>query len=118
MSDNIRIAERFMNQKAVYWAHVGDNESGEPEFDEPIEIRCRWDDLHEEFLDRNGATVISRARVMVDRDTPERGRLWLGVLEDLESESDPEANYGAYEIRNFSKVPNRQGTKFVRTAML
>jgi len=118
MSDVIRVAQRFMNQTAVYWAHLGDNAQGEPIFDEAVEIRCRWDDTHQEFIDQNGATVVSRAAVMVDRDTPERGRLFLGTLEDLVSQTDPEENYGAYEIRSFNKTPDRRGTKFARTAML
>lgn len=118
MSNNMRVAEKFMKQFAVYWEHHGNDDSGQPLFDPPIEIKCRWDDVHEVFLDLNGNDQVTNAKVMVDRDVVVQGQLWLGRLQDLTSQSVPIENQGAYAIRRFEKTVDKKGKKFVRMALL
>lgn len=115
--DNIRSAIRVMKQKATYWPVVDYDENGRPELGEALEIRCRWDDSHEMYLDKEGNDAVSNASVLVDRDTPPDGMLLLSALEDVPDQSDP-VKSGAYAIKRFEKTPNRGGTKFVRNAIL
>lgn len=118
MSDNIRTAERVMKQKAVYWERTGYDGSGEPVLGQPVVINCRWEQVTLIYKNKAGNDAVSNSRVIVDRDVTEEGRLMLGELDDLESQSDPAANPTAYEIGRFDKIPNRQGNKFVRIVML
>ncbi len=118
MTDNIRGADRVMNQKAVYWPKEGEDDAGNPEFGEAVEINCRWEDIGELFIDENGTEQVSQSIVMVDRDVVLGGILWLGELEDLESQTEPHENEGYSRIRKFEKIPDRRATKFVRTAIL
>lgn len=118
MSDNVRAAERVMNQDAVYWEILGYNPAGEPVFDDPIEIKCWWQDIHEVFIDAKGNDVVSNSMVIVDRDLIEESFLWLGTIENLDSQVDPSANKKAYSIRKFGKTPDRKARKFLRQVWL
>ena len=91
----------------------------------PIEIDCRWEDRVEKLSlvgARLGEEIISRAQVFVTQDVDERGWLFLGDLDDLDSsqeEGDPKNIDGAYEIMRFDKTPAlRSTTEFVRKAYL
>lgn len=117
MSDNVRSAERVMNQTAVYWGVREFNENGEPVFKEPIEIPCYWRQIQEVYVDRLQNQQMSNAKVIVDRDVDLDGQLWQGELQILESHV-PNQNPGAYAIRKFDKIPDRRGKKFYREATL
>lgn len=116
--DNIKAARRVMKQKAVYWHHSGDDASGQPLYDDPVELDCRWEDIHELYLDMNGNDQVTNAKVIVDRDLVVQGQLWLGSLEDLTSQEHPTENTGSFSIKKFEKIPDRKGKKFARIALL
>jgi hypothetical protein len=111
------ILTKMLKQTAVYWAPDSMRGDGTWTFDDPIEIKCRWQDTQEQFIDKNGQVRISSAKVFVDRDLKGGGFLWQGSLVDLES-TNPKENEGAYEIMKFGKMPNLKATKFLRTAIL
>lgn len=86
---------------------------GQGVYADPVEIKCRWEEKMVEFRDRTGATRISQAVVLVDRDMSVGDLLWLGAIADA-----PVApTTTTYEILNYGKVPEVKGRKFVRTAM-
>ena len=126
-ADNI-FMEDALNQRAVYWHPLGEDNEGQQELDDPIEIVCRWEQVSETFLEKkSGNPQVSRSKVMVDRDLKELGVLWLppdaetlgegGALAALTSDVAFQ-NDGAYEIRRFDKLPTFDGDEFVRTAYL
>lgn len=108
----------MLKQKAVYWAPTGTDRFGKKSYATGIEIKCRWEDVTEQFLDQQGQMVISKAKVYVDRDVVIFGFLWLGTLAEATSTTDPLKNKGAREIQAFAKLPNLKAREFLRTAML
>jgi hypothetical protein len=116
--DNVRAARKVMLQKAVYWHHSGDDASGQPLYDDPVEVACRWEDVHELYLGMDGNDQVTNAKVIVDRDMVVQGQLWLGALADLTSQAHPSENLGAFSIKKFEKLPDRKAKKFLRTALL
>jgi hypothetical protein len=118
MSDNISSVERVLRQVAVYWGVKRFDNSGRPMYEQPVEIKCRWEDIHEQFVDDQGHDHVTTAIVMVDRDLVVQGVLWLGSLEQVTSETSPFENKGAFEIKKFDKIPNRAGTKWFREVSL
>lgn len=109
---------QFLRQIAVYWAPEAADEFGQPGYADPIEVKCRWSDVNQQYLSINGDEAVSNAMVLVDRDLKLKGILWLGVIADLTDENNPNANEGSHEIQKFNKVPDVSGKKFVRTAVL
>lgn len=111
----MRIIRRMRRQKAVYWAPVAADKYGKKSYEEPIEIDCRWEDCQEMYLDVNGNSAMSRARVYVDRKLEALGVLWLppenvqisegAALTQLTDETDPFANSGTFEIRKVDELP-------------
>lgn len=113
-------------QTAVYWGAPEDDGYGGKNFDSiyPVEIACRWKEKTE-LIVRVGARLseelISNAQVFVTQDVDEKGYLYLGTLDDLDSgeEENPETVDGAYIIKKFEKIPAlRSTTEFVRKAYL
>lgn len=110
--------EEFLNQTAVYWAKTGVDTYGHPTFSNPVEIKCRWEDTINEVVDASGTTVLSKTKVLVDRDVTIGGVLCLGELESGMTSLNVENYDNAYEIRVFGKVPDVEAQEFVRMAYL
>ena len=119
------IITRMLKQTAVWWplssaesAGIDYDNYGQPVVADPVEIDVRWEDVSEEFLDRNGTVQLSRARVYVDRDVEVGGILMLGELTDITDENNPKENDNAWEIRRVEKLPNLKNTEYLRTCYL
>ena len=110
----------MLKQTAVYWelsAFEFDN-YGQPIPTSPIEIKVRWEDVGEEFINEIGTTQLSRARVYVDRDVEVGGILMLGTEDDITDSVDIKENDGAWEIKRFEKLPTLNAKQFLRTCYL
>lgn len=87
--------ERFIKtvcvQTAVYWGNPRPDGYGGFIYDEPREIRVRWDDKIQVIESADGAEIISSAQLLVTEDLELEGVLWLGKLEDLMPESESES---------------------------
>ena len=110
--------EEFLNQTAVYWAKAGVDGYGHPTFSNPVEIKCRWEDTINEVVDASGTTVLSKTKVLVDRDVTVGGVLCLGDLDSGMSSENVEDYDDAYEIKVFGKIPDIDAQEFLRTAYL
>lgn len=112
----MRIITKVLKQKAVYWAPTGKrNEYGEPLYNAPEEIRCRWVDVAVVETDPDGKEHVYSSVVMVQVDLVGEGKIVLGKLEDFSSANPPKE---AKQVRKFYKTPTLNARRFVRTAML
>lgn len=120
-----------LNQTAVYWGNPQENGYGGKTYDDPVEIKCRWEDMTQIVTSANGEEFISRAEVYTDTDLNEDGLLYLGDMEDLlssEGESSGELVIGDLSnelqrsinlIRRWEKIPSLNNpTVFIRKAFL
>ncbi len=119
------IITRMLKQTAVWWPLASMESSGsdydnygQPIVTDPVEIDVRWEDVSEEFLDKDGVVQLSRARVYVDRDVEVGGVLMLGELTDITDATTPKENENAWEIRRVEKLPNLRNTEYLRTCYL
>lgn len=119
MSSN-NFPNRNLNQTAVYWGNPQNDGYGGFTYDTPVEISCRWEDSTKIITDSNGREIVSQAEVHVNQDVDEKGLLYLGTLDDLDSdeESDPITIASAFEIKRFDKIPNLKATAYYRKAYL
>ncbi len=115
----LTVLRRPLKQSCIYWPPAGRawNEFGRPLSASPEEILCRWEDTAEEYVDAQGTTRVSSARVLVGQDLAIGGFLVLGSLDDLDSGDGPE-DVGALEIRSFQKMPDMRAKNFLRVAVL
>lgn len=113
---------RACTQTAVYWGEPTPDGYGGRTFGSayPEEISCRWEARTEVITDGQGNEIISRARVYVTEDVEEEGWLFLGELDDLDSdaEEDPMKVDSVHKIKRFDKIPSMRGDDFVRIAYL
>lgn len=92
-------------------------EDGQPIYNDPIEIKCRWEGKSVQFYDAHGRVKVSQHVVMVDRDLPLGGALKEGSLKSLTSTSVCD-NSDVWEIRGFRKTPKLNQREILREAFL
>ena len=116
----MKIITKMLKQTAVWWPLTAARFDGygQPIPSTPVEIKVRWEDVGEEFLEYKGTTQLSRAKVYVDRDVEVGGILMLGGLGDITDESNPKENDNAWEIRRVEKLPTLSAKQFLRTVFL
>jgi len=101
------LCELLAVQTAVYWGNPADDGSGGFTYDNPEEIPVAWYGVTEVVTNAMGQEVVSKAKVIVTQDLDKRGILFLGTLEDLDSdeEDDPISISTAYRIIRADKIP-------------
>ena len=119
---------RLCKETAVYWGNPQDDGRGGFTYDDPVEIKCRWEDSSEVITmagqDRKSREIVSKAQVWVLQDVDEEGYLYLGTLDSSGAltsaeEETPADVDGAYKILKFEKTPeHRRSNKFIRKAYL
>jgi len=119
-TDNTRLPKR--KQDALWWSvPVADGRGGWT-FTDAIEIQVWWMDSAQLFLDNDGEEKISKSIVFPDRDVVAGEYLYLGAESSLDSaqsiSTNPTAVLGAFQIRQYSKIPNINTTKYLRKAWL
>lgn len=113
------IITRMLRQRAVYWGNPrpDDDGMGGYQYDGAVEIKCRWEDKQELFIDPEGREQLSRSIIYADRDLVVGGQLWLGLLTDVPGQN-PELIAAAMKILQFAKLPNLRNTENLRTTWL
>lgn len=149
------LINRMRKQNAIYWPPGTPDDYGKVAPGPLVELvlttaanyRVRWEEVSQEFLDKDGTTQTSRAVVYVPelpppalqwddgvdlawddgvplwwgdlrREIAVGGFLWLGNRADLVDEAVPGANAGAFEIRRVDRTPNLKATEFLRACYL
>jgi len=103
----IKFIEKVCAQTAVYWGSPVEDGYGKHTYADPVEIACRWDGIVKVVTDKDGKEIVSRARLLLTQEVDEEGFLFLGNLDDLDSEGeeDPLTVDGAYQIIRLDKTP-------------
>lgn len=109
---------RLLKQTAVYWSSPVADGYGGYTFSQPVEISVRWEDKQEKYISLKGEEKISRSIVYSEQDFDVGGYLMLGVMDDLDSEYDPQKQENALLIQAISKVPSIKSDKYLRSAWL
>ena len=98
------IVSKALIHTAVLWPAPTTDDYGVLTFGTPVEIRCRWHKVQNEIVDDDGATLISKALVMVDRDIEMNCYLMLGEI-DSTTPANPTGTEGAWRVLQFKKIP-------------
>jgi hypothetical protein len=61
------LVKKMRKQRARYWKRAGTDHYGDPAFDWPVDVDCRWEDRTGEYRNVRGETNVSTATVYVDR---------------------------------------------------
>ena len=78
------VVKRFSKQTAVWWTNPVPDGYGGVTYDDPVEIKCRWDEYVKIINNTKGEEEISNAQVLTNEDLEEGDLLYLGNLADLE----------------------------------
>jgi len=109
------VIKRMLKQKVVYWApSKGRDTYGNPKLGAAVELKARWEDRNEQFLDEVGEERMSKALIYVESDVKLGGYLWLGALPD--APEDPKTDKDAMVIARYDKLPDFNVKNYLRTA--
>jgi len=108
-------------QRAVLWVRSDTPDNyGRFSYEEPVEIRCRWEDVAKEFRDSQGQTVMANSIVYVDRiikvgDMLRRGEISSDEPADPRDDTLTEI---AFEVQRFDQLPDLKNRLTLLTAYL
>jgi len=105
---------RGYTQQATYWGSPVSNGTGGFSYDAPCLIKVRWEDRQEQFPLQSGDIGTSKAIVFTQQDLDILGYLCLGSIDEF----DPTKVHGAFQIKQFRKIPSLSGLKVERRAFL
>lgn len=111
------IISRMRRQRAVYWEQNGIDRFGKLSFNEPVEIKCRWDDGNQDLRTPQGQSIMFNSVVYVDREMKIGDMLMKGELESG-TDNDPHKEPEAKSIQRFNINPNLRNTENIYTAFL
>ena len=111
---------RNCTQTVVYWGSPTIDGFSHKTFADPVEILARYEEVNELHRLDTGEEVIVMARLWVLQDVDKGGYIYLGTLDDLDSNpADPKEVDGASLIVSFRKIPNMgSSTEFIRRVSL
>lgn len=101
----VKFIEQVCQQDAVYWQFTGIDGFNTPQFEDPVDIKVRWDEKTEIISDNDGKEYISRAQIVTPNDLVEQSYIRLGTVEDLPNEDEPRDITGAFEIKKMDRFP-------------
>jgi hypothetical protein len=109
-----------LNQMCVYWGSPVNDGYGSYTYSDPIELKCRWIEGTELIRNSEGNEIVSTTQVVVSQDVEENGYLYLGSLDDLDSDEgdNPKLVDSAFPIIKFHKTPTLKGNVFYREVYL
>ena len=105
-------------QKATYWGNPVADGYGGYNYDDAVEIDCRWEDIQQRVISSAGEEIVSTAVVYPLTDLDNNGMIALSSLDDLDIAPDPRES-GARKIIKVEKSAGfGSSVEFVRTCYL
>jgi hypothetical protein len=122
----VSFIKKIAVQSAIYWSNPVNDGFGGYTFDEPVVIKCRWDDMQRIYTGQDGQQVQQKAKLLIptDENMMIKGWLMLGTLDDLQVSDtgvyqQPSNEIGAYQIIGVDRTPLiKSRTVFVTTVYL
>jgi len=111
---------KYLKQKAVYWAKTGIDGFHKTTYGTPVEINCRWEYGNKLVVDDLGKERNSKATVFVDRDMNNDDGIYFGTLDSLSAseKADPTLINEFEVIKQYKKIPSVSAKKFLRVVWL
>jgi hypothetical protein len=112
------VVDDKLNEYCVYWAPLPEGPEGQPVLDDPVEMRCRWSYKEQFVQTKTGEVVASLVSVITETPTLENGWLWRGTMSQLDDQSDPRNDPGAFRIQVTRDTTDVDATEHVYRAFL
>lgn len=112
------ITDDKLPHTVVYWAPKPATKSGQPDYEEPVELNARWLLKETQVITPDGSVITSQTQVWTECLTAKNGFLLKGGLEDVTNSRLPMQNTNAYRIKIVAEHPTVDGTDQVYVAFL
>lgn len=92
-------------QDAIYWEYLGSDGVGGSEYEDPADIKVRWDDHTQIIAESNGKELRMDAQILSPIDLKEQSIVKLGLAADLTPGVEVADVEEAYEIKRMDRHP-------------
>ena len=99
----------LLTEDAVYWPPGQPDGFGQTVSEDPVQIKCRWQNDQRRRVSTIGSEFISQAIVYCEQELAYNGWIWRGLLADAEFKSAPRKQLGAYQIQIIERSQNPSG---------
>jgi hypothetical protein len=104
----------MLKQDALYWGPPADDGDGGMEWPNPVEIKCRWENVEGAARDTMSNEVVNDSTVYVDRDVEVNGYLCFDMSLSAVTGIAPDQLDTGRRIKGFKKTPNLKATENLR----
>jgi hypothetical protein len=117
----IDMIEEVTQNDLVYWERDRPDGSGGWIYKQPVELKCRWEDVQQEVIGPDGRTRISNSHLIIrGRMLKAGGIVMRGLLVDWRAMPTypriPTTTQGGYEVFKTSHVPDFDGSNLLYEA--
>lgn len=102
----MRLITKCQKEVLTYWAPMEEtNEYGEPQFEAPVQMSCRWDDKTQEIIQQDGTVVHGKVQLITQEKLKVGGIVIRKSLEEITYMADPRTNPEAYKVMVVMETP-------------
>lgn len=120
-----RLLSNYLKQYCLYWKKLSNDQFGEPVYDYPSEIQCRWETMMIQTFDAGGRVLVESTMVYIGNSLVAQGDALLfypdidfsnyvtgSLLAKLTPGEERNPFYhSGNEIRKVTLIPNKYGLK-------
>lgn len=112
------VIKKMRKQAAILWTRKTEpDDFGKFGFNEPVQIKCRWDEKTGTVVGKTGEIMSGMDTVYVDREVRLGDKLKKGSM-DSTTPDDPLTDKEAFEIEGIENIPNFKAKEFLHIAYL
>jgi hypothetical protein len=101
----MKIIQACQRDTLIYWAYIGADRYGQPQYAAPIQLRCRWDDAVKQVFTDEGSPVFSKIELITQIRLKPKDLVKKGRVNGSLNLDDPKANPDTHEVIMSSETP-------------
>ena len=108
--------DKNLKQDVIYWGNPVPNGYGSYNYDTPVQLKGRWEDYQENFIDDDGEERRAKGRIFLNQAVDRKGYLALGNADS--APANPSDSYDAFMIHGIKFIPSLKNDKTLYYAIL
>lgn len=112
------IIRQMRREFCVYWKYLETDEYQRKVYAPPVQLKCRWDEKHTQFIDPKGRTLVSRAVVYPEISVVPGDLLMRGKLTSPPPLQPKGPTDGVFEVRGKNDIRRLRNPQELHIAYL
>lgn len=114
------VDRRFCHQPMLYWEFSHSDEHGKAVYNDPIPLKCRWEDREEEVLTPDRRKVLAKAYILLTTEMKPLGVVFRGTELQWQALPSypgvPTVQEGGLELLTVRRTPDHRNASVIYEA--